>query len=83
MGLKGEILSCQLSLCVSVDVGELFGSGRWPGLVISVVWSRGITGVIFGKTVSPGIVKSGELEPLELLFDEGLKFEVGEESVIP
>ena len=39
--------------------------------------------MIFGTTVSPGIVKSGELEPLELLFDEGLKFEVGEGSVIP
>ena len=46
--------------------GELFVSGCWPGLVISVVWSRGIPGVIFGKTVSPGIVKLGELEPLEL-----------------
>ena len=79
----GGKISCQLLLCVSVDVGELFGSGRWPGLVISVVWSRGITGVIFGKTVSPGIEKSGELETLKLLFDKGLKFEVGEESVIP
>ena len=50
-------------------------------MLISVVWSWGIPGVILGKTVSPGIVKSGELEPLELLFDEGLKFEVGGESV--
>ena len=39
--------------------------------------------MIFGKTMSPGIVKSGELEPLVLLFDEGLKFEVVDESVIP
>ena len=72
-----------MSLCVSVDVGELFDSGCWPGLLISVVWSRGITRVIFGNTVSPRIVELGELEPLELLFDEGLKFEVGEGSIIP
>ena len=39
--------------------------------------------MIFGKTVSPRIVKSGELELLELLFDKGLKFEVGEELVVP
>ena len=38
-------------------------------------------GVIFGKRVSPGIVNSGELEPLELLFDGILKFEVSGESV--
>ena len=37
--------------------------------------------MIFGKRVSPGIVNSGELEPLELLFVEGLKFEVDVESV--
>ena len=37
--------------------------------------------MIFGKRVSPGIVNSRELEPLELLFDDGLKFEVGGESV--
>ena len=74
---------CRLSVCVSVDDDELFYSGCWPGLVISVVWSRGITGVIFGNTVAPGIVKLGELEPLELLFDKGLKFEVGEESIRP
>ena len=68
MGLKVGITlqknSCLLLL--SVYEGELFVSGCWPELVISVMWSRGITGVIFGKTVSPGIVKSGELEPLEL-----------------
>ena len=80
---RGGKFSCQLSLCISVDVDESFDSGCWPGLLISVVWSWGITGVIFGKTVSPRIVKSGELEPLELLFDKGLKFKVGEESVIP
>ena len=67
---------------MSLYDGELFGSGS-PGSVLSVMWLGGIIGVIFGKTVSPGIVKSGELEPLELLFDKGLDFEVGEGSVIP
>ena len=43
----------------------VFVSVCWLGLVLSVLWSRGMTGVIFGKTVSPRNVKSGE-EPLEL-----------------
>ena len=49
----------------SLSDGELFGSGCCSGLVRSALCSSGITGVIFGKTVSPGNVKLGE-ESLEL-----------------
>ena len=38
---------------LSVSDVELFGSGCCLGSVLSVLWSGGITGVIFGKTVSP------------------------------
>ena len=37
--------------------------------------------MIFGKRVSPGIVNSGGLGPLKLLFVEELKFEVDGKSV--
>ena len=50
---------------LSLSDGELFGSGCCPGSVRSVLCSSGITGLIFGKTVSPGNVKLGE-ESLEL-----------------
>ena len=43
--------------------------------------SSGITGVIFGKTVSPG--KQFVEGSLELYFFEGLKFRFRDKSVVP
>ena len=43
--------------------------------------SSGITGVIFGKTVSPG--KKFVEGALELYFFEGLKFRFRDRSVVP
>ena len=65
----------------SLSDGELFGSGCCPGSVRSVLCSSGITGVIFGKTVSPG--KQFVEGSLELDFFEGLKFRFRDRSVIP
>ena len=33
----GGIFSCRLLLCVSVNFGELFDSGCWPGLLLGVM----------------------------------------------
>ena len=59
----------------------IFELGCLSGLLLGMMRLWGMTGVIVGKRVSPRIVNSGGLGPLELLFVEGMKFEIDVESV--